>query len=174
VGGPSRLLPDMKIGFISSTPRFSQLRHSRLIESLKSFGVHAEFYTPFEDYTHVVVESGALVEPLVPVLEKYKERGTKIVLHLTETTCPRGLHCSTLSCVSTSRFWLLSSFGTVSSERLRRFRLKMASPITPEEVSQNDQKACLVRELRRRGQPFYDSAVLDGSYRQKYDPYGIG
>jgi len=57
---------------------------------MKTFGVSAEPYIPFEEYSHIVVESGAVTPTMLPVLTKYKERGASLVLHLTDNTCALG------------------------------------------------------------------------------------
>lgn len=74
----------MRIGFLTSSSIFSQLRHDRLIRALQHVNLQAEWYNPFGDYDFVVVESGA-----IPKMDSlfHRNKGAKLILHVTETPC---------------------------------------------------------------------------------------
>ena len=80
----------MKISFLPAVSRYSSLRYARLVEAMKSFHVPTELYFPFEEYTHAVIDSAAVSPATLSYFEKYKERGMKLILHLTEATTPYG------------------------------------------------------------------------------------
>ncbi len=77
----------MKLGLITSSSRFSQVRYFRLKKALSSFNLEVDWFNPFGVYDQIVIESVA-VASLLPVIQKHKARGTRIILYLTEVLCP--------------------------------------------------------------------------------------
>src|SRR5271154_1011260 len=80
----------MKVGFLSQPSTFSEVRHGRIVKALQLLNIQAEWYNPFGDYDVIVVESDAN-KRCRSMLKKPKERGAKLVFHVTESTCVEDL-----------------------------------------------------------------------------------